>query len=221
MRVDEFIALIVESSQHITTVQTPFFSQVTPLQSTLGSRYRAPPCPAPAHTLPLQLTLPHTFPTSHKPNHPPSMPPSQHHLIDVRSPVEFATGPLKSDIAPTVNSEYQSIAQLADIYGARGIRVAKDDNITLYCRSGRRSNIALQTLTGLGYTDVRDIGGLEDARRVLDKEMVGRQMDAEIGDVSVLKEGEGGEEVENENTKKHGRAKSFGALVEGLKALEE
>jgi rhodanese-related sulfurtransferase len=149
------------------------------------------------------------------------MPPSQHHLVDVRSPVEFATGPLISDIAPTVNIEYQSIAQLADVYAARGIPVAKDDNITLYCRSGRRSNIALQTLTQLGYTDVRDIGGLEDARRVLDKEMVGRQLDAEIGDASVTKEGTGGEDVLKEDTKKHGRAKSFGALMEGLKALEE
>jgi rhodanese-related sulfurtransferase len=145
----------------------------------------------------------------------------QSHLIDVRSPVEFATGPLTSDIAPTINIEYQSIAQLPSIYAARGIDVHKDDDITLYCRSGRRSNIALETLKGIGYVNVRDIGGFEDAKRVLDKEQVQRQLDREME----LMPGLEGEKVMEEEGKEHGkkdvRVKSFGALVEGLKALEE
>lgn len=108
------------------------------------------------------------------------MPPQQELLIDVRSPVEFATGPLTSDIAPTVNIEYQSISQLPEIYAARGIAVHKEDHITLYCRSGRRSNIAMNTLRGMGYLNVRDIGGYEAARGVLDREQVGRQLDGEM-----------------------------------------
>ena len=151
--------------------------------------------------------------------------PRQELLIDVRSPAEFATGPLTSDIAPTINIEYPSIASLPDIYAARGITVDKDDNITLYCRSGRRSGIAKQTLEGLGYNSVRDIGGLEEARRVLDREQVGRQLDAELGEMGVGKErGEvrgKGEGEKKEDPKRHVRAKSFGTLVEGLKALEE
>jgi rhodanese-related sulfurtransferase len=144
-------------------------------------------------------------------------------LVDVRSPVEFATGPLTSDIAPTVNIEYQIIDQLPDIYAARGINVNKDDNITLYCRSGRRSNIALQTLKNMGFLHVRDIGGFDAARAVLDKEQVQRQLDKELE----LMPGMGGQEMQTEqeikadDPKKHTRVKSFGALLDGLKALED
>ncbi|KAF2872688.1 hypothetical protein BDV95DRAFT_443618, partial [Massariosphaeria phaeospora] len=74
-------------------------------------------------------------------------------LIDVRSPAEFATGALATNTTSAVNIEYQLIDQLPQIYSARGIEVGKSDAITLYCRSGRRSNLALQTLKGLGYTN--------------------------------------------------------------------
>jgi rhodanese-related sulfurtransferase len=141
--------------------------------------------------------------------------PAQDLLIDVRSPSEFATGFLASDIAPTLNIEYQSIDQLPDIYAAQGVQVHKDDCITLYCRSGRRSNIALQTLKNMGYRHVRDIGGFEEARKVLDREQVQRQLDAGMeGNISD-EAGKGGE-----NEKKDVRVESYGALVEGLKALE-
>jgi rhodanese-related sulfurtransferase len=147
----------------------------------------------------------------------------QSHLIDVRSPVEFATGPLTSDIAPTINIEYTSIASLPSIYAARGINVRKDDDITLYCRSGRRSNIALNTLREMGYSNVRDIGGFEEARRVLDREQVGRQLDREMELMPDLKkELKGGAQEESEDGKKDGkkhvRVQSFNALLEGLKA---
>ena len=115
------------------------------------------------------------------------MPPN-HLLIDVRTPSEFATGHLTSDIAtPTVNIEYQSIGQLSSIYAARGLVVGKSDHVTLYCRSGRRSDIAMRELRLLGWENVRDIGGFEDARRVLDRETVERQVDGAVGAV------EGGE----------------------------
>lgn len=103
-------------------------------------------------------------------------------LIDVRSPLEFSTGPLLSDIAPTINIEYTSIDSLPDIYAAQDIPVAKDDHITLYCRSGRRSDIARKRLIELGYSNVRDIGGFEDAKRVLDKETVERQLEGLVGE---------------------------------------
>lgn len=144
-------------------------------------------------------------------------------LVDVRSPVEFATGPLTSDIAPTINIEYQIIDQLSEIYASRGISVSKDDHITLYCRSGRRSNIALQTLRNMGYVHVRDIGGFEAARSVLDREQVQRQLDREMELMPELagKAQPAEHAVKMEDPKKHTRAKSFGALMDGLKALEE
>ncbi|KAJ4347566.1 hypothetical protein N0V95_005303 [Ascochyta clinopodiicola] len=138
-------------------------------------------------------------------------------LIDVRSPLEFSTGPLISDLAPTVNIEYTSIERLAEIYSAQGIEVDKNASITLYCRSGRRSDIAMRRLRELGYANVRDIGGFEDAKRVLDRETVARQLEGLVGGdeqdvVAGKKEEDGG--------KAEGRAKGFGALVAGLRECD-
>ena len=130
----------------------------------------------------------------------------QNLLIDVRTPSEFSTGYLTSDMAPTINIEYQLISTLPAVYAEKGIQVTKDDRITLYCRSGRRSNLALQTLREMGFTNARDIGGLDEARRVLDREQVERQLEEE--------------EEKKKRGKGHERVKSFGVLVEGLKALE-
>jgi rhodanese-related sulfurtransferase len=148
----------------------------------------------------------------------------QHLLIDVRTPSEFATGFLTSDLAtPTVNIEYQSIGQLASIYAAQGIVVGKSDHVTLYCRSGRRSDIAMRELRLLGWENVRDIGGFEEARRTLDRETVARQLDGGVeGENDRGAEGEeikeGGEEEGEEKGEK--RQQSFGALLDGLKALD-
>ncbi|KAF2998190.1 hypothetical protein E8E13_004241 [Curvularia kusanoi] len=137
-------------------------------------------------------------------------------LIDVRSPLEFSTGPLVSDIAPTVNIEYTHIDSLADIYAQQHIAVSKDDHITLYCRSGRRSGIAKQRLEELGFSNVRDIGGFEEARRVLDREMVGRQIEEGLGGE------EKGERVVRDDDDGRGGARREGLerLLKGLEACD-
>ena len=38
----------------------------------------------------------------------------------------------------------------------------KDQLILVYCRSGRRSKIAAQALQDLGYTNVKEFGGIID-----------------------------------------------------------
>ena len=38
----------------------------------------------------------------------------------------------------------------------------KDTEIIVYCRSGRRSSIAEEILRSMGYTNVKDIGGIID-----------------------------------------------------------
>ncbi len=43
----------------------------------------------------------------------------------------------------------------------------KDTPIILYCRSGRRSGIALQTLKELGYKNVENYGGMHTAKEKL------------------------------------------------------
>ncbi|OJD30251.1 sulfurtransferase [Diplodia corticola] len=82
-------------------------------------------------------------------------------LVDVRTPAEFATGFLDG----AINIEYQDIDQLLHRPG-----VSKQDDITLYCRSGRRSAIALDALKSLGFEKVRDIGSLESAEDTLRRE---------------------------------------------------
>ncbi|KAF9693770.1 hypothetical protein EKO04_008170 [Ascochyta lentis] len=143
-------------------------------------------------------------------------------LIDVRSPLEFSTGPLVSDLAPTVNIEYTSIDRLAEIYLQQGIEVDKNDSITLYCRSGRRSDIAMRRLRELGYANVRDIGGFEDAKRVLDKETVARQLESMAGEETLAVSGEEEEKTkkEKDDGKAEGRSKGFGALLEGLQECD-
>lgn len=135
-------------------------------------------------------------------------------LIDVRTPSEYATGALSLHLRPAINIEYQLIDALATTYPT----LSKDAPITLYCRSGRRSGIALQTLRALGYTNVRDIGGLEEARAVLDRETVQRQLEGDVGMEAgdEAEKGEGG----RESAKMGEREKAFGKLVEGLRALD-
>ncbi|KAF1926075.1 uncharacterized protein M421DRAFT_224398 [Didymella exigua CBS 183.55] len=143
-------------------------------------------------------------------------------LIDVRSPLEFSTGPLVSDIAPTVNIEYTSIDSLADIYALQNIAVSKDDHITLYCRSGRRSDIAKTRLEQLGYKRVRDIGGFEDARRTLDRETVARQLDGMTGDDDTGAQDAGtGAAASKNDGREEVRQKSLDALLAGLKECGE
>lgn len=45
---------------------------------------------------------------------------------------------------------------------AEQILMDKDQLILVYCRSGRRSKLASQTLVELGYTDIKEFGGIID-----------------------------------------------------------
>ena len=81
-------------------------------------------------------------------------------VIDVRTPQEFA----QDRIAGAINIDYTQIAQ--EISRAN---VSKDDTVILYCRSGNRSGIALNTLKNMGYAKAVNYGGIDQARRLLQK----------------------------------------------------
>ena len=81
-------------------------------------------------------------------------------IVDVRTPEEYATG----HIAGAINIEYTSIAQ-----GVAKSGISKDDTVILYCRSGRRSSIALDTLKAQGFSKAQNAGGLDEARKALEK----------------------------------------------------
>ena len=74
-------------------------------------------------------------------------------IIDARTEAEFAEGHIKGAI---LIPEYE-IAQRAE-------KELPDKNalILVYCRSGRRSKIASEELVGLGYTNVKEFGGIID-----------------------------------------------------------
>lgn len=76
-------------------------------------------------------------------------------LIDVRSPQEHAGGMIPGT---DLNIEFTQIKSQHRELGAK-----LDDHIVVYCQSGRRSNIAAETLADLGYTHVYNVQGSMNA----------------------------------------------------------
>src|SRR5690606_16175825 len=77
--------------------------------------------------------------------------------IDVRSADEFATG----HVASAINIPHE---QTGERIGS--LTQDKSAEIWLNCKSGRRAGMALDTLKGLGYSNVRNVGGIEDAMKL-------------------------------------------------------
>ena len=75
--------------------------------------------------------------------------------IDVRSADEYNI----EHVSAAVNIPYTEInGRIGEVTGDR------DALIYVYCRSGRRSGIAKDSLEQAGYTNVVNLGGLEDAK---------------------------------------------------------
>lgn len=74
--------------------------------------------------------------------------------IDVRSAEEYNS----EHVTAAVNIPYTEIGDRID-----EVTADKEALIYVYCRSGRRSGIARNTLEEAGYTNVVNLGGLEDA----------------------------------------------------------
>lgn len=90
-------------------------------------------------------------------------------VIDVRTAAEYVEG----HVAGSLNIEHTEIAKEIS-----KLAIGKDDKIILYCRSGRRSSIALETLKNLGYSKLENYGGLEEARRRLEAPVTPKVEDA-------------------------------------------
>ena len=74
-------------------------------------------------------------------------------LLDARTEEEFAEGHIEGALLmPEYEVADRAKAELPD----------KDALILVYCRSGRRSKIAAEALVALGYTNVKDFGGILD-----------------------------------------------------------
>ena len=74
-------------------------------------------------------------------------------ILDVRSREEYDQGHIPGAILiPDTEIEAKAADLLPD----------KDQLILVYCRSGRRSKLAAQSLADLGYTNIREFGGILD-----------------------------------------------------------
>ena len=72
-------------------------------------------------------------------------------IIDARTEQEFAEGHIAGAILiPEYEISERAPGELKD----------KDQLILVYCRSGRRSKIAAEALASLGYTNVKEFGGI-------------------------------------------------------------
>ena len=78
---------------------------------------------------------------------------SDYIIIDARTAEEFAAGHIEDAILiPEYEIANRAEKELPD----------KDALILVYCRSGRRSKIASEELVKLGYTNVKEFGGIID-----------------------------------------------------------
>ena len=77
----------------------------------------------------------------------------EHIILDTREQDEFDEGHIPGAILiPYTEIENKAEEMLPD----------KDKLILVYCRSGRRSKIAAESLAKLGYTNVKEFGGIID-----------------------------------------------------------
>ena len=74
-------------------------------------------------------------------------------ILDVRTPDEFAERHIEGAI---LIPDYE-IGEKAE-----SILTDKDQLILVYCRSGRRSKNAANELAALGYTNIKEFGGIND-----------------------------------------------------------
>ena len=76
---------------------------------------------------------------------------SEYVILDVRTEEEFAQGHIPGAILiPDYEIREEAESSLPD----------KDALILVYCRSGRRSKNAAQILAELGYSNIREFGGI-------------------------------------------------------------
>ena len=74
-------------------------------------------------------------------------------ILDVRTPEEFAEGHIEGAILIPDHEIGEK---------AENVLTNKDQLILVYCRSGRRSKNAASELATLGYTNIKEFGGILD-----------------------------------------------------------
>ena len=85
---------------------------------------------------------------------------SDYIIVDAREQSEYDEGHIKGAIViPYTEIEQKAEEMLPD----------KEQLILVYCRSGRRSKIAAKSLANMGYTNVKEFGGIIDWQYGIEK----------------------------------------------------
>lgn len=71
-------------------------------------------------------------------------------ILDVRTPGEFKDG----NITSAINIDYKD-----DNFNQEIVKLDKDVQYLVYCRSGRRSKASAEIMTGLGFKNVSNMDG--------------------------------------------------------------
>ena len=74
-------------------------------------------------------------------------------ILDVRTQEEYDQGHIPGAIVIS----HEEIGEKAE-----AVLTDKDQLILVYCRSGRRSKLAAEVLLELGYTNIKEFGGILD-----------------------------------------------------------
>ena len=74
-------------------------------------------------------------------------------ILDARTQEEYDQGHIPGAIVIS----HEEIMEKAE-----EVLTDKEQLILVYCRSGRRSKIAAEALVGLGYTNIKEFGGIID-----------------------------------------------------------
>ena len=81
-------------------------------------------------------------------------------ILDVRRPDEFAAGHIPA--AVNLPNETIGAAETAEDEEIKSVLPDQEQLILVYCRSGNRSKQASQKLADLGYTNIKEFGGIQD-----------------------------------------------------------
>ena len=71
-------------------------------------------------------------------------------LVDVREPHEYAEANIGGKLVPLGKVQTMQVEELEDL---------KDEEVVVYCRSGRRSMMACMVLDQLGFKDTYNLEG--------------------------------------------------------------
>ena len=79
--------------------------------------------------------------------------------IDVRTPTEYASGNLSEALSIPFDGIEAGVARL---------QLPKDTPIYLYCAAGGRAEVAKQRLEANDYSNITNVGSLENAQKIRD-----------------------------------------------------